>query len=498
MTKHATLSLLLFILSSALFTETSAQQVKKSDKPSSKNEVKLVNIVVDANAAAKRLSDGIKFKTISHQDRNDFDEKAFKDWHEFLVKTYPLAHKTLKREVIGYPRTFSLLYTWEGTKPALAPIVLMGHQDVVPVVPGTESQWEHDAYSGDIAGGYIWGRGTLDDKVMIMAIFEAIEMQLQKGYKPERTILLAFGQDEEVGGPEGVAHIVKAIESKGIKDIALVFDEGAPLAPGLFPGIAAPIALIATAEKGYVTLELKISGVGGHSAWPPSNSNIGILAQAITKLEANPFPFKITETVRDMFRVVGPALPEAHQKLISKDETLMEFLKGSDETKAMLHTTTAVTMIEGGVKENVLPPFASTVVNFRILQGETIQSVMERVKQVINDDRVTITNMSASNEPTPTSSSTGPEYKLIEKTIRETWGTPDLIVTPFLNVGGTDAKWFALSSMAKNVYGFTAIRVESAADAGRWHGVNERILVSEYAKSIGFYYLLIKNLKELK
>lgn len=155
-------------------------------------------------------------------------------------------------------------------------------------------------------------------------------------------------------------------------------------------------------------------------------------------------------------------------------------------------------MVNGGVKENVLPPFASAVVNFRILQGETIETVMERVKHIINDNRVTIINLSASNNPTPTSSSTGTEYKLLEKTIRQTWGTPDLIVTPFLNVGGTDAKFFAASSMAKNVFGFTAVRVESAADAGRWHGVNERVLISEYARSIGFYYQFIANMKELK
>jgi carboxypeptidase PM20D1 len=262
--------------------------------------------------------------------------------------------------------------------------------------------------------------------------------------------------------------------------------------------LPAPIALVATAEKGYVTLELKVSGEGGHSAMPPVNSHIGILAQAITKLEANPFPYRITDAVRDMFKIVGPALPGPQQKMIANDESLIKFMESNPATKAMLHTTTAVTMIDGGVKENVLPPFASAVVNFRILQGETIETVMKRVKQVINDDRVTVINLSASNDPTPVSSSASAEYKVLEKTIRQTWGTPDLIVTPFLNVGGTDAKFFAASNIAKNVFGFTAVRVESAADAGRWHGVNERVLISEYAKSIGFYYQFISNMRELK
>jgi carboxypeptidase PM20D1 len=495
MKTNAVSAILVFIGCFVIFNETNAQQFEKSGNPGS--QIELVNVPVDANAAAKRLSKGIKFKTISNQDRTDFNEKAFKDWQKFLVKSYPLAHKTMKWEIVGDPRKFSLLYTWEGTNPALAPIVLMGHQDVVPVVPGTESQWEHGAFSGDIAGGYVWGRGSLDDKVMIMAILEAIEMQLKKGFNPERSIILVFGQDEEVGGLEGVKQIVKLLESRGIKEIAFVLDEGLPLAPGLFPGVSTPIALIGTAEKGYVTLELKVNGVGGHSAAPPANSNIGILAQAITKLEANPFPYRITDAVRDQFKVMANVLSAEQQKLIANDETLIAYLKGNPATNAMIHTTTAVTMVNGGVKENVLPPFASAVVNFRILQGETIQTVMERVKQVINDNRVTVTNLSASNDPSPVSSSTGSEFKLLDKTIRQTWGTADLIVAPYLVIGGTDAKYFAASPMAKNVYRFTAVRVESAADADRWHGVNERVLVSEYAKSIGFFYQLIANMQDL-
>ena len=420
-------ALFVFIGFFLIVTETNAQQIE------------LVNIPVDANAAAKRLSAAIKFKTISNQDRKDFDEKAFKGFHKFLVKTYPLAHKAMKREVLGDPRKFSLLYTWEGTNPALAPVVLMGHQDVVPVVPGTESQWEHDAYSGDIAGGYVWGRGSLDDKQMLLGIFEAIEMHLKKGFKPVRRIILGFGQDEEVGGPEGVKSMVKLLESRGLKEIAFVLDEGLPLAPGLFPGIPAPIALLGIAEKGDLSIELKVDGVGGHSSAPPDNSNIGILAQAITKLESNPFPYRVTDALRTQFAVIKNYMPAEQQKLIANDDALIAYLQGAQPTKAMIHTTTAVTMVKGGIKQNVLPPFASAVVNFRILQGETVQSVIEQVKKTINDDRVTVTDILASIDPSPVSNTTGPEYALIEKTIRQTWGTPDLVVAPLLVIGGTEA-----------------------------------------------------------
>jgi len=400
------------------------------------------------------------------------------------------------------------------------------------VFPGTEQQWEHDAYSGDIADGYIWGRGSLDDKIMILAILEAVEMQLKEGFQPIRTIYLVFGQDEEVMGPEGVKQIVEVLKSRGINEVALVLDEGLPLTVGLFPGVSAPIALIGTAEKGYASLQLKVAGPGGHSAMPPKNSNIGILAQAITKLEANPFPYRITQVVRDQMRFFGPELPEKTQEILvdivygdeekepeedihlhnehghtncptcgwhevadSKEQFIKYMLSGA-QTTAMMHTTTAVTMINGGVKENVLPPFASAVVNFRILQGDTVQSVIEYVKRVVNDDRVQVSEVSDSIDPSPISDPYGKEYKLIEKSIRQTYDLPGLIVAPYLVIGGCDAKYFA-ATIAKNVYRFTAVHVESAADAARWHGVNERVLVDEYANSIRFFHNFIGNAEEI-
>jgi carboxypeptidase PM20D1 len=334
-------------------------------------------------------------------------------------------------------------------------------------------------------------------------------------------------------GPEGMAHVVATLKSRGVNEIAMVLDEGLPLAPGLFPGIDSPIALIGTAEKGYVTLELKVTGPGGHSGMPPKNSNIGILAMAIAKLEANPFPYRITQTVRDQFRFLGPELPEKYNQILKdvalgsdadvaksaqpqpssedtqniavawhaqnpSEDAFIKYMLTGPMTTAMMHTTTAVTMVNGGIKENVLPPFASAVVNFRILQGETVQSVTERVTRIIDDDRVTVTNLSISIDPSPVSDPYGKEYKLLEKSIRQTWGTPDLVVTPYLVIGGADAKWFAASGIAKYVYRFTAVRVESAADTARWHGVNERVLVGEFAKSIGFFHQLIANAQDIQ
>ncbi|MGY5453330.1 M20 family peptidase [Agarivorans sp. MS3-6] len=447
--------------------------------------------------AAKRLSAGIQFPTISNQDRSDFDTDAFDGYHAYLEKTYPLLHKNLTKEVLGKERKYSLLYTWEGSNKDLAPIVLMGHQDVVPVVPGTEKDWAYDAYSGHIDDKYIWGRGSLDDKIMIHAIMEAIEIQLAAGFQPERTIYLSFGQDEEVGGPEGTKHIVEVLQERGVSNIALVVDEGLPVTAGIFPGFDKPAALLGIAEKGYLTLELKVEGPGGHSAMPPEESNIGILANAITKLESNPFPVSLTDSVREQFKAMAPHMTEQQREQIKDDKSLLNYLYSNPITRAMIHTTTAVTVINGGVKENVMAPSASALVNFRILQGDSIESVTEYVTNVINDERVTITDNSASINPSPVAG-TGAEYKLIEKTIHQTWNDQDdLAVVPYLVIGGADAKWFAATDMVKNVYRFTAVRVESAADAARWHGINERVLIKEYANSIRFFRNLLDNMQDM-
>ncbi len=422
---------------SAAFTSLQMQGVAK------------VDLRIDAEAAADRLSRAIRFRTVSNQDRSDFDADAFTGFHSYLRETFPRLHATLQPEVLGDPRAHSLLYTWTGRDPSLPPVVLMAHLDVVPVVPETEDQWEHDAFSGDIADGYVWGRGSLDDKVMVLAIMEAVEMRLAAGFRPTRTTYLAFGQDEEVGGPEGVRHIVGVLRERGVTEVALVVDEGLPVTAGLFPGIPGPIALIGTTEKGYVTLELKVAAAGGHSAMPPANSNIGVLATAITKVEASPFPFRVTQAVRDQVRSLGPNLPESWHAMLAgvapgdgqdstADQQLIAAMTSRPETRAMLHTTTAVTMVAGGVKENVLPPVATAMINFRILHGDTVELVTEDVRRIIGDDRVEVVPGAQAVDPSPVADAFGTEFRLIERSIRQTWDLPGLLVSPYLVIGGTD------------------------------------------------------------
>ncbi len=470
--------------------------------------VEPVTVKVDVDAAAKRLAKGVQFPTISNQYRDDFDTKAFTGYHQYLRDNYPNVTKTLTREVLGDPRPYSLLYTWEGKDPTLPPALFYAHMDVVPVPDDSRNQWEQDPFAGTIADGYIWGRGVLDDKCQIHGLLEAAEMKIEEGWRPSRTIYFVFGQDEEVGGPEGAKHVADVLEKRGIERFAFVMDESAPLVPGIFPGIPDNTALIGIAQKGYISLELAINGVGGHSSQPPEESNIGILAKAITNLEAAQFPYRIHPAVRYQYRFMGPELDDAQQPMFAAvafgkdgemtdlEKQFIEAMSRNQVTRAMLHTTIAVTMINAGIKDNVLPPSATAVVNFRPMPGDTPDVIIEHVKKAIDDDRITIRDISASTPATAVADPHGPGYQALEKTIRQTWGN-DLIVAPFFVIGGSDSKHFQARPFAPDVYTITGIQLESPKEFEGFHGVNERIRVDEYGKTIAFFYQMLNNLEDI-
>jgi carboxypeptidase PM20D1 len=470
--------------------------------------VEPVIIEVDLDPAVQRLSRAVQFQTISNQDRDDFDVEAFEGYHKFIEESYPNVHKTLKKEVLGDPRPYSLLYTWEGKDPSLDPVLFYAHQDVVPVPEDSRDQWKQDPFAGTVVDGYIWGRGVLDDKNQIHGILEAAEMKIKEGWQPSRTIYFVFGQDEEVGGPEGARHVADVLEKRGIKRFAFVMDESAPLIPDVFPGLSGNTALIGIAQKGFISLELAMHGVGGHSSQPPEESNIGILAEAITKLEDAQFPYTIHPAVRHQYRYMRPELDEAKRpmyeavafgkdgEMTDQEKAFIDEMAKNQVTRAMLHTTIAVTIFNAGIKDNVLPPSAVAVVNFRPMPGDTPEVIIEHVKNVIDDDRITITDISASTPATNVANPDGPGYKMLEKTIRQTWGN-DLVVAPFFVIGGSDSKHFQARPFAPDVYTMTGIQLESMAEFAGFHGVNERILVDEYGRTIAFFYQLMNNLDSL-
>ena len=449
-------------------------------------------LLFDSEAAVARFAEAIRIPTISFETVEETDTARFLELHDHFERAYPRVHETLTREVVG---DLSLLYTWEGSDPELDPVVLMGHLDVVPVIPGTEADWTHDPFGGVVADGYVWGRGTMDDKVSVVSILEAVELLVADGYRPRRTIHLAFGHDEEVGGPRGARAIADLLEQRGAEPYAFVLDEGGTMTEGLIPGVEELVALVGIAEKGYLSLELVVEGPGGHSSMPPPETNIGVLADAIAKVQDAPFPTSLDGATRDMFLALAPHMPLAGRIVLGNlwlFEPVVEWgLAGDPASAAMMRTTTAPTIIEGGVKANVLPIRARAVVNHRIVPGETPESVLARVREIVDDPRVQVGVAGEDAQPpSPVSDPDGDAFGLIARTIRETNADSDVVVAPWLVVGGTDAKYY--SGRSDNVFRFLPARFEEDAMT-RFHGTDERIDVESYLASIRFFHRLIVN-----
>ena len=450
---------------------------------------------VDTAATAAHLAGAVKFSTVSMTSGGPVDTAAFLGLHKYLETTFPLVHQNLTRELVN---GLSLLYTWTGSNPSLAPVVLMGHLDVVPVPEPNLPQWTHGPFSGDVTDGYVWGRGTLDDKTTVLSILEAVEGLLKSGYKPTRTIYLTFGHDEEVGGRYGARMIVAKLAAQGVKP-AIVLDEGGFMAAGLMPGLPGRTAIVGIAEKGYISLRLTASADGGHSSMPTDRTAIGALSRAISKLEANPFPMSLDGPTRGMVEAMAPYLPFSRRMMLANlwltAPLVSRSLASNPLGAALQHTTTAPTMLSAGIKDNVLPPEASAVVNFRIRPGETVASVTDRVKAIIDDPKVTVGPIdSAGVDPSPVSDVHADAYRALASAITGMLPNEHPPVIPYLVMGGTDAKYWGAHS--NRVFRFLPIPL-GEGDRERVHGVNERVSVADLATSVGFFARLIRGMDKL-
>jgi carboxypeptidase PM20D1 len=453
-------------------------------------------VAVDTAIAAQRLADAVRIKTVSYASGAPIDTAAFLAFHAFVAEAFPLAHAQLTREVVG---GLSLLYTWKGTDAAAAPVVLMGHMDVVPVPESNLGEWTHDPFSGAIADGYIWGRGTIDDKTTVLATLEAVEGLLAQGFVPPRTVYLTFGHDEEVGGRYGARTIVDTLVARGVKP-ALVIDEGGFMASGVLPGVQGRAAIVGIAEKGYLSLRLTAKAQGGHSSMPTARTAVGALSRAIAALEANPFPLSMEGPTRGMLEAMAPYATGSQRVVLANlwltEPLVVRTLGQSPLGAALMHTTISPTMLDAGIKDNVLPPEASAVVNFRIRPGETQQSVMDHVARVIADTMITVVPTdSARTDPSPVSDPQSPAFQLIARTVRGMLPGETVPVLPYLVMGGTDAKYW--NDHSDKVFRFLAVPLGDG-DVARIHGVNERIRVQDYAAAVRFFSGLLRGLDQLK
>ncbi|CAH3164693.1 unnamed protein product [Porites lobata] len=440
-------------------------------------------------AARKRFQKAITFKTVSY-DVGNYNRQELRKFLEFILEEFSdvFNHPLVQHKVIA---DYSLLLSVKGSDPSLKPYLIASHLDVVPA---TNESWEVPPFEGRVHNGYFWGRGTLDVKNGVMGSMEALKFLLNLGYRPQRSFFLAYGHDEEVSGNDGARQIAAHLKSQQV-ELEFLVDEGTVIVKDAVPGMKIPFALIGVAEKGFITAQLSVHTSAGHSSMPPRESSIGIMSNAVAKLESCPMPvvFESSGPIREMFESFAPQVP-VYMRIIMANLWLFspiftKILESKPSTNAFLRTTTAITQFNAGVKANVIPSSANVTVNHRVHPGNTLEEVLEHDRRCINDDRVEIRVMQSS-EPSPVSNwdehSFG--FQVISKSVRQVF--PEVGVSPGLMIANTDTRHYL--ELTDSVYRFMP-SVLTPEDAKRIHGFNERISVENYEKTINYFYHLMIN-----
>jgi carboxypeptidase PM20D1 len=457
-------------------------------KPATQVDLAAVKVAdatpVDQAQAAIHLSQAIQIRTVSNQNKADNDWAEWDRLHAWLATTYPAAHKAMTREILPNK---ALVYTWQGSNPALAPIILMAHQDVVPVTAGTEGDWKHAPFSGEIAEGAIWGRGAIDDKGTLVMMFEAAEAMAAKGFKPKRTVVFVSGQDEEAGG-SGARAANELLKARGVKAL-FVLDEGMAVVKD-FPMVGRPVAVIGVGEKGYATLKIVAPSTGGHSSAPPKETGVETLSKAVLAITSHPFPMKFEGPGADMIRAIAPyaggivKVAAANSWLFGP--VLVNSLSKSPASAATLHTTIAPTMLKGSPKENVLPQDATAWINYRIAPGQTATDVMNRAKAATKGLDVQLSWAGGiAADPSPVSSTTSEGWTLLAVLASDKGTIP---VAPGLVTAGTDSRY--MTGVSSDIYRFSPIHA-SINEFGMIHGTNEHMTLENLTRMTDFFTRLI-------
>ncbi|KAI0367059.1 carboxypeptidase S [Pilatotrama ljubarskyi] len=460
--------------------------------------------------------------------------EVFGPFHDYLLKSFPLVHSTLKLTKVN---TWGLVYEWKGSDPSLKPVLLAAHQDVVPVNPDTVDEWDHPPFSGDFDGKRIWGRGSSDDKSGLIGVMSTVESLLERGFQPTRGVVLAFGFDEEVSGLHGASSIGKHLLSTfGENAFLLLVDEGGGFAQEFGGVIATP----AIAEKGYIDVRVEVTSPGGHSSVPPAHTSIGILSQLLVHYEANPYEAKLSRGTPMYWKsqclaAHAPDVPhklrKALKKAIKSDKALKEAQKElfKDSTfRAYVGTTQAIDLINGGVKTNALPEQAWAVVNHRIATDSSVDAVKEHdtalLKGLAQDFNLSYTAFGsqitgkepaygtltisdawgAALEPAPISPIDAPEYALLSGTIKATYnahreleGDDNIVVAPGIMSGNTDTRYYW--ALTPHIYRYNHHNSgNGTALSNGVHTINESIDADAFLEMIRFFTTLILNADEFR
>lgn len=447
---------------------------------------------IKRSGALQRLQEALRFQTISHGNTEIDDsvenKKIFEKFQNFLDEKYPQIRKTYSIERI---EKWNRLIHLTGVNPSLPPVVFLTHMDVVPA--GDEKAWTRPPFSGDDFDGHIWGRGAIDDKGRLIAIYEALEILAAQKFTPKRSIYIGSGHDEEIGGNFGAAQMASFLKKKHDR-IAAVFDEGNMIIQDLVPGITRPVAMIGIAQKGYATAYITARAPGGHSSMPTKESAIAKLSGVADYIHKNQFPVRWQGVAEQFFSALTPHMNLGRRMAFANLWLFSPLIFGklSEEpgTNALIRTTTALTMIQAGIKENILPDQARLVVNFRMHPEDDKDSVKKYIERICSKFNVECSwNEKIFHQASSTSSPDSDLYNLTKITTQQVY--PEAIVVPALMVASTDSVHF--KDFSENIYRNSPILIQKS-DLKLFHGVDERLSYDQFSRLVQFYYTQFKSL----
>lgn len=433
----------------------------------------------------ERFSKAITYQTVSFEDKNSIGYIPFLEFHGFLKQSFPQVFKKLTVEHVN---NYSLLFHWKGSSPNLKPVIFLAHMDVVPVPETNTDLWTYPPFSGTIRDGYVWGRGTTDNKGNLMGQLEAVEFLINRKFQPQRDIYLAYGHDEEVMGRDGAAKIAELLKERGIEP-EFVLDEGGFVTNILVPGAKRPVAMVGIAEKAYLDLTLSLEMEGGHSSIPPEDTAIKALSKAVTRLMDNPFKPYLSAPTKAFIKHLAP-----HSSFVTRlafsnlwlfKPLIFKMLGRNPKSKALVQTTMVPTIIRGGEKTNVIPKHASVSINYRLLPGTTTKDVINHTRKAIKNPQIKI---EVSEQRTAIGAVARLDNKAFEKisdAIHKNFD--DTVVAPFLMVATTDSRHY--QTLTTDIYKFSPM-----IDPTGFHDVDEKLEISVYKQAIGFYVDLIKSI----
>ena len=415
-------------------------------------------------------------------------------FQEFLASQFPVFHQKAERHALS---PFMAAYRLPGESPAGNDAVLIvAHYDVVPA---ETEKWSVDPFGAEINDGFIYGRGALDMKNILISIMEAAENLCAEGWKPKRDIWLAFGGDEERSGILGAMKAAAWFEQRGQR-FAWILDEGTPVAVNQVKGVDLPLALISIEEKGYVSFCLAVEQEPGHASRPPKVQAAAVLGKALCKIAKKSFPFRLSPAAEAFFREIAPFVPGVRGNVMRHARALgplfFRVAANSPTTAALMRTTVAITRLEGSAADNVLPSEAKAVINLRLLWPWTVETAMQFIIKIINDKRVKVSIYGLGTDPVAACASGGsgpgccgngwPEIKLA---LEEAW--PGVPPVPFLMIATTDSRHY--QKLSDSILRFSPYQMDQK-ELGGVHGHDERISLENLRRGLVFYTALLRSL----